>query len=86
MSENGCNTSKQEKPPCVEDMKQRVRATCEEMIDYCTQARTRECFFSIEKALQCYIGELACLFFSTLAYLFRGETRLYEMVKKWFIL
>ena len=66
MSEKGCSTSKQEKPPSVEGLKQRVRAKCEAIIDYCIQGRTREGFFSIEKALQYHLGELACLFFQLL--------------------
>ena len=66
MSEKGCTTSKKEKPPSVEGLKQRVRAKCEEIIDYCLQEKTREDFFSREKALQYHIGELACLFFQLL--------------------
>ncbi len=66
MSETGCNTSKKENPPSVEDLKQRVRSKCEEIIDYCIQGRIRERFFSIEKTLQWHIGELACLFFQLL--------------------
>ncbi len=66
MSEKGCTTSKKEKPPSVEGLKQRVRAKCEEIIDYCLQGKTREDFFSREKALQYHIGELACLFFQLL--------------------
>ncbi len=63
MSEKGCTTSKKEKPPSVEGLKQRVRAKCEDIIDYCIQGEISKSFFSIEKILKCHIGEWACLIF-----------------------
>lgn len=61
MSEKGCTTSQKEKPPSVADMQQRVRAKCEELLEYCLQGKTREDFFSREKALQDPLGAFACL-------------------------
>ncbi len=63
MSKKECKTSKKESPPSVEEMKQRVRAKCEDIIDYCIQGEISKSFFSIEKILKCHIGEWACLIF-----------------------
>jgi hypothetical protein len=74
MSENRRNASKPESPPCEEEMKKQIRSKCEELIDYCLQGKSRKRFFSIEKALQHHIGELACLFFQL--FLLSCETKL----------
>ena len=61
MNEKESNTSKEESPVSIEEIKEKIRTQCEETINFCTEER-KESFYSFEKALMKRVSQLGCLF------------------------
>ena len=55
------NTSKEKSPVSAEEIKKKIRAQCEETINFCTEKR-EESFYSLEKTLMKLVSQLGCLF------------------------
>ena len=62
MSLQDCKRSDEQNPPSIQQIQDRIRATCDDIIHFCTQ-QTDITFYRAEQSLQAQISSLACLFF-----------------------